>query len=230
MFAKVFQYPPRRGNGSYWTLLADGEEELKRAHPLFTTLLPPVIDADSAYCRIPLTHTVKSRGQFTPVLPHTNRKLPYFALNSNYFDSKEGAIDAASPILSQSLSSPGNSHEIEVVTATKMTTRKCTKSTAKCALSSSLSLSSTTPTHLEEHSYAKTVTFENELQQVEVELAPENLVEGSFILESADPLVECRATKRFCSEGGEMSEWKRGGNSTSGESETTSCHQVHVHV
>ena len=80
MFAKVFQYPPRRGNGSYWTLLADGEEELKRAHPLFTTLLPPVIDADSAYCRIPLTHTVKSRGQFTPVLPHTNHKLPYLLI------------------------------------------------------------------------------------------------------------------------------------------------------
>ena len=80
MFAKVFQYPPRHGNGSYWTLLADGEEELKRAHPLFTTLLPPVIDADSAYCRIPLTHTVKSRGQFTPVLPHKNHKVPYLLL------------------------------------------------------------------------------------------------------------------------------------------------------
>ena len=38
-----------------------------------------------------------------------------------------------------------------------------------------------TPKHLMEHSYSKIVTFEPELQLVEEELAPEDLVEGSFI-------------------------------------------------
>lgn len=80
MFMKVFQYPPRRGNGSYWTLLSDGEEELKRAVPLFSTLLPPVIDGGSVYSRQPSTHTVKIKGQFVPVLPNTNTAgQPYFA-------------------------------------------------------------------------------------------------------------------------------------------------------
>ena len=86
MFMKVYQYPPRRGNGSYWTLLSDGEEELKKAVPLFATLQPPVIDANCAYHREPSTYTVKSKGRFIPVLPRSDvgtANLPYFSLGSN---------------------------------------------------------------------------------------------------------------------------------------------------
>ena len=86
MFMKVFQYPPRRGNGSYWTLLSDGEEELKKAIPLFATLQPPVIDSNSTYHREPSTHTVKSKGKFVPVLPRSDASsggLPYFSFSGN---------------------------------------------------------------------------------------------------------------------------------------------------
>lgn len=85
MFMKVYQYPPRRGNGSYWTLLSDGEEELKKAVPLFATLQPPVIDSNCAYHREPSTHTVKSKGKFVPVLPRSDvltGGLPYFSIGS----------------------------------------------------------------------------------------------------------------------------------------------------
>ncbi len=81
---KVYQYPPRRGNGSYWTLLTDGEDELKRAIPLFSTFQPPLIDPESAYNRTPSTHTVRSRGQFVPVLPRSDKNAtnqPYFSVN-----------------------------------------------------------------------------------------------------------------------------------------------------
>jgi len=82
---KVYQYPPRRGNGSYWTLLSDGEEELKKAIPLFATLQPPVIDTNSAYHREPSTHTVKSKGRFIPVLPRSDpsSNLPYFSMGNS---------------------------------------------------------------------------------------------------------------------------------------------------
>lgn len=90
MFMKVFQYPPRRGNGSYWTLLSDGEEELQKAIPLFATLQPPVIDSNSTYHKQPCTHTVKSKGKFIPVLPRgnmANGSLPYFSVGSNLSSS-----------------------------------------------------------------------------------------------------------------------------------------------
>ena len=83
---KVYQYPPRRGNGSYWTLLSDGEDELKRAIPLFSTFQPPVIDPECAYNRTPATHTVKSRGQFVPVLPRADGSAgsqPYFSVSNS---------------------------------------------------------------------------------------------------------------------------------------------------
>ena len=83
---KVFQYPPRRGNGSYWTLLSDGEEELQKAIPLFATLQPPVIDSNSTYHREPSTHTVKSKGKFVPVLPRSDvltGNHPYFSVGSS---------------------------------------------------------------------------------------------------------------------------------------------------
>jgi hypothetical protein len=173
MFTKVHQYPPRRGNGSYWTLLSDGEDELARAHPLFTTLLPPIIDPDSVYCRTPLTHTVKSRGQFMPVLPDTNRKTPYFALDAP-------ANDGSSPVVTHSLASPpAHFQEIEVTTATKKQKRVA----EKCPNMATVSEFSTH--HLLEHSYSKMVTFEPELQLVEEELAAEDLVEGSFIPHSS---------------------------------------------
>ena len=91
MFMKVYQYPPRRGNGSYWTLLSDGEEELKKAVPLFATLQPPVIDSNCAYHREPSTHTVKSKGKFVPVLPRSDLSsaggLPYFSIGPTQLTS-----------------------------------------------------------------------------------------------------------------------------------------------
>ncbi|KAL5501967.1 hypothetical protein EMCRGX_G008652 [Ephydatia muelleri] len=82
MFTKVHQYPPRRGNGSYWTLLPEGEEELKRAIPLFSTLQPPVIDERSVYNHMPSTYKLKSKGQFVPVVSGSPVK-PYFALGTS---------------------------------------------------------------------------------------------------------------------------------------------------
>ena len=86
MFVKVYQYPPRRGNGSYWTLLSEGEEELKRAVPLFSTFRPPVIDSECVYSRgaAPATYTVKSKGQFVPLLPRnclTTTNQAYFSID-----------------------------------------------------------------------------------------------------------------------------------------------------
>ena len=170
MFTKVHQYPPRRGNGSYWALLSDGEDELARAHPLFTTLLPPVIDPDSVYCRTPLTHIVKSRGQFMPVFPDTNRETPYFAHDAP-------ANDGSSPVVTHSLASPPiHFQEIEVTTATKKQKRVAENCPNKVTVSTH---------HLLEHNYSKTVTFEPELQLVEEELAAEDLVEGSFMPHSS---------------------------------------------
>lgn len=83
MFTKVHQYPPRRGNGSYWTLLPEGEEELKRAIPLFSTLQPPVIDEQSVYKHMPSTYKLKSKGQFVPVVPSSGSPAkPYFGLGT----------------------------------------------------------------------------------------------------------------------------------------------------
>ena len=70
MFQKVYLDPPRRGNGAYWTLLPEGQEEVQRCIKLFSTLQPPVID-ELASAQFPVpssssTHTVRSRGQFVP--------------------------------------------------------------------------------------------------------------------------------------------------------------------
>ena len=161
---------------------------------------------------------MKSRGHFVPVLPNTARNIPYFALGDGEFEGDSGAIDTASPVFSQIPSTSDCYHDNDVATGTQMP-RKRKKSAASYSSSSYSSLSfsnSSTPKHLEEHSYAKTVTFERELQQVEVELAPENLVEGSFDFELLDPSVEFGGSKRFCQEGGEWRgrEEVRGGNFT----------------
>ena len=84
MFTKVHHYPPRRGNGSYWTLLPEGEEELKRAIPLFSTLQPPVIDEQSVYNHMPPTYKLKSKGQYVPLIPNMETPVkPYFALGTS---------------------------------------------------------------------------------------------------------------------------------------------------
>ena len=116
-----------------------------------------------------------------PVLPHSTRKTPYFALHG----SSIGTID--SPIVSQ----PVAQHFENVVTAKKTSKKRSTKHSNKASASTCCS----TPKHLVEHSYSKTVTFEPELQEVEEELAPEDLVESSFIsdLDSFE-----NKSKRFC--------------------------------
>ena len=196
MFVKVYQLPPRRGNGSYWSLLVDGEAELKKAHPLFMTLLPPVIDEDCAYCRVPITHTVKSRGQFMPVLPQTTRKMPYFALNSSDFNNS---------IVQSSLSSVRQRCESDIATA-------ATKLAKRHKHSSTMTAYSSTPKHLTEHSYAKAVTFEPEFQRVEVELAPEDMVEGSFVL-------NCESKQSYYGRG----EGEEQGNSSTGTTNFQVC-------
>ena len=57
--------------------------------------------------------------------------------------------------------------------------------------------SSSTPKHLMEHSYAKTLTFEPRVQEVEEELAPEDLVESSFVSDTISLEPEL---KRFCTD------------------------------
>ena len=71
MFQKVYLDPPRRGNGAYWTLLPEGQEEVQRCIKLFSTLQPPVID-ELASAQFPVpssssTHTVRSRGLYPPL-------------------------------------------------------------------------------------------------------------------------------------------------------------------
>ena len=184
MFTKVCQYPPRRGNGSYWTLLSDGEDELTKAHPLFTTLLPPVIDPDSVYCRVPLTHTVKSRGQFVPLVPKTERRTPCFVAPATELGNP-GNYDV-NPVVTRSSAPSKHSRDAEVAMATRNR-----RATGECPNSESNAL---TPKHLVEHSYSKTVTFEPELQMVEEELAPEDIVEGSFVLHSIPGMESGQAT------------------------------------
>ena len=94
MFTKVHQYPPRRGNGSYWTLLPEGEEELKRAIPLFSTLQPPVIDEQSVYNHMPSTYKLKSKGQFVPVVPNSCSPVkPYFAVGTHPWSQSSSEHD-----------------------------------------------------------------------------------------------------------------------------------------
>ena len=150
---KMYQYPPRRGNGSYWTLLSDGEDELKRAIPLFSTFQPPVIDPESVYNRTPATHTVKSRGQFVPVLPRADGSAgsqPYFSVNnSTSFGDAQREI-----VILQSSEDDGPEVDPE---------QRCSH------------LAKNVPVHLLDHSYAKqlpqlsvhssqTVDFESSLE------------------------------------------------------------------
>jgi len=143
MFMKVYQNPPRRGNGSYWTLLSDGEEELKRAIPLFTTLQPPIIDENSIYNRIPTTHTVKSKGQFVPVLPSTGTSnLPYFATETS----------SLSPAVQSEDVEASTEHDFQhLVRGVKRTHTQVL----------------TTPKHLVDHSYAKPMSPQPETQSVQ---------------------------------------------------------------
>lgn len=154
MFMKVYQYPPRRGNGSYWTLLSDGEEELKKAVPLFTTLQPPIIDSNCAYHHEPSTYTVKSKGKYVPVLPRSelpsggsgggNSNLPYFSFESSG-GSKSYCPDPHSIIASNEITVGGDADFSEEVPPRE----PCVQSER--------------PKHLCDHSYAKSWTLEEEV-------------------------------------------------------------------
>lgn len=137
---KVYQYPPRRGNGSYWTLLSDGEEELKRAIPLFSTFRPPVIDSECIYSRgaASNTHTVKSKGQFVPLLPRSDLT----ATNQVYF-SVDGKLSTAARVQPE-----------EEVTTKVMLDSASLEYEAICE-NSKKQTSENLPTHILEHSYAK---------------------------------------------------------------------------
>ena len=137
---KVYQYPPRRGNGSYWTLLSDGEEELKRAIPLFSTFRPPVIDSDCIYSRgaTSNTHTVKSKGQFVPLLPRSDLT----ATNQAYF-SVDGTLSTAARV------------QPEEEVTTKVVLDSASLEYEAICDNSKKQISENLPTHILEHSYAK---------------------------------------------------------------------------
>ena len=152
MFMKVYQYPPRRGNGSYWTLLSDGEEELKKAVPLFATLQPPVIDSNSAYHHEPSTHTVKSKGKFIPVLPRSDStssgsSLPYFSVGASNLSA---GLRASDDLIT--------SNEI-IVDGCQDTPELCIDQDRRDRKKSSLKR----PKHLHDHSYAKIWPLEEEV-------------------------------------------------------------------
>ena len=140
MFMKVYQYPPRRGNGSYWTLLSDGEEELKRALPLFSTFRPPVIDSECIYNRgaASNTHTVKSKGQFIPLLPRSDLTVT----NQAYF-SVDGTLSSAARVEPE-----------EEVTMKVVLDSANLEYEAICDSNTKLA-SESLPAHILEHSYAK---------------------------------------------------------------------------
>ena len=140
---KVYQYPPRRGNGSYWTLLSDGEEELKRAVPLFSTFRPPVIDPECIYSRgaASNTHTVKSKGQFIPLLPRSGLT----PTNQAYF-SVDGTLSVAARV---------QQAEEESVTTKVVLDSANLEYEGICGDSSLILPSENLPAHILEHSYAK---------------------------------------------------------------------------
>ena len=82
-------------------------------------------------------------------------------------------------------------HFDNVVTVKKTSKKRSAEHSNKASANTCCS----TPKHLVEHSYSKTVTFEPELQEVEEELAPEDLVESLFI-SHLDSLES--ESKRFC--------------------------------
>lgn len=163
MFMKVYQYPPRRGNGSYWTLLSDGEEELKKAVPLFTTLQPPVIDTNSVYHhREPSVHVVKPQGKFVPLLPRsdTTENQSYFSLGSSLSSDMK---------IFSSVHSVGPSIEVEVEDDINenaehfMSAMDCKRMPDGTLHMSAVQLPLSMPIHLHDHNYAK----DQSLQEVD---------------------------------------------------------------
>ena len=136
---KVYQYPPRRGNGSYWTLLSDGEEELKRAVPLFSTFRPPVIDPECIYYRSESTHTVKSKGQFVPLLPRNTLS----SSGQGYF-SVDGTMSSSAQVQTD-----------EEITTEVVIDSVHLESESVCNARETKSTTENLPAHILEHSYAK---------------------------------------------------------------------------
>lgn len=102
MFQKVYLEPPRRGNGAFWTLLPDGQEEVQRCLKLFATLQPPVIDeqATTLHQISSSTHIVRSKGQFTPALLDSvsdSDNTEQLFLQQDNFLQREGFIHAHPP-------------------------------------------------------------------------------------------------------------------------------------
>lgn len=153
MFMKVYQYPPRRGNGSYWTLLSDGEEELKRAIPLFTTLYPPIIDPESVYNRQASTHTIKTKGQFIPLLPRSGTAeksaQPYFAV-----DNSGAAVSTSICATTLASSVQGMRTDSEsIFPAAEIVVDSMVESLETCVKDQNLNAER--PKHLTEHNYAR---------------------------------------------------------------------------
>ncbi len=169
MFMKVYQYPPRRGNGSYWTLLSDGEEELKKAVPLFATLQPPVIDSNSAYHRQPSTHTVKSKGKFVPVLPRSN-------VSSNLSFFSAGNNQSSSLRVNSSNHGVFASNEI-IVDESRGSSELSMSSDDRLITSGELMFSSKLPHHLRDHNYAKFWNLNDTREEMKVENLKTEVIE-----------------------------------------------------
>ena len=184
MFMKVYQYPPRRGNGSYWTLLSDGEEELKRAIPLFTTLHPPVIDSESVYNRQTNTQTIKTKGQFIPLLPRsgsTNTAQPYFAVDGS------NTVTTASTTLASGVQGVQSD---EVFATTDVVVDSLTETDS---YNEDLSTCEERPKHLADHNYVRFSAFKSQADTI-VSIPPEIHV----LDESSDSLhkYQCSSTPK----------------------------------
>ena len=86
LFQKVYIDPPRRGNGAYWTLLSEGQEEVERCMKLLMTLRPPVIDPSSVYLNQGATNSsqiIRSKGKFVPSHCESSQKERRDALSSS---------------------------------------------------------------------------------------------------------------------------------------------------
>ena len=223
MFMKVYQYPPRRGNGSYWTLLSDGEEELKKAIPLFATLQPPVIDTNCAYHREPSTHTVKSKGKFIPVLPRSDISssgLPYFSINKAASSSLKINVDPHYIVASDEIVVGETSSNIQHT----------------MTIGGNKENLSRRPRHLRDHSYAKFWNL-GEMEELTtskmdaeiVELASGGGQEGalgwdeSAATESDDSISNPSTPKRRQKLGGNQSSKSYPLSSTLDKSGSTSC-------
>ena len=158
MFMKVYQYPSGRGNGSYWTLLSDGEEELKKALPLFDGLHPPMICVNHTSHSEPSTSMVKSNEKFVPVLPRSDIEANISYLSLGNCQSSYQSLDLKSHSSAHSINA---SDEFVVENTINKNARHFISASENIAYrgkendASAKQAQLIRPVHLHDHNYAK---------------------------------------------------------------------------